>query len=93
MHESSLIPDLLRKVEAVARDAGGARVVAVTVSIGPFSGISAGHLREHFVDAARGTIADGARLHVEEMPPELGHAQAQHVLLASVEVEEVGGSA
>jgi hydrogenase nickel incorporation protein HypA/HybF len=70
MHESSLIPDLMEKINQVARDNGARKVVAVELSIGAMAGISPDHLREHFDEAAAGTPAEGAqlRIRVDEDP-------------------------
>jgi hydrogenase nickel incorporation protein HypA/HybF len=86
MHEMSLLADLMRKIEAVAREQGAERVVSVTVRLGALAHISPGHLREHFVQAARETIADGADFHVIEISDE-HHPEAQDIILDSVEVE------
>lgn len=86
MHELSLIGDLVRKLEAVSREQGGARVLGVKVTLGALSHISAEHFREHFLEATRGTVADGARLEVIGLS-DAQDPRAQDVLLQSVEVE------
>jgi Zn finger protein HypA/HybF involved in hydrogenase expression len=35
------------------------------LKLGPLAHIEPDHLREHFVEAARGTLADSARLEIE----------------------------
>jgi hydrogenase nickel incorporation protein HypA/HybF len=84
MHEFSLIKDLLRKIQSIA---GCNKVVSVKVTLGALAHISAEHFREHFVEAAAGTIAEGARLEIEQLTDETD-PRAQDVLLDSVELEE-----
>jgi len=86
MHESSLLSDMVGKIEMVARVEGASRVTDVTVRLGALTQISPSHLREHFVEAVIGTIAEGAELHVvaAEDPADPG---ALDILLDSIEVE------
>jgi hydrogenase nickel incorporation protein HypA/HybF len=86
MHEFSLINDLMRKIDAIAREQSARRVVGVKVTLGALSHISADHFHDHFIAAANGTIAEGARLEVETLRDEYD-PHAQDILLASVEVE------
>ncbi len=65
MHEWSVIIPLLRAIEFAAEAHHATRVVGATVAIGPLSGLSEEHLREHFVLASRGSIAEGATLTIE----------------------------
>jgi hydrogenase nickel incorporation protein HypA/HybF len=65
MHEMSLLRGLLNQIEAAARRHGAARVSVVRLKLGPLAHIEPDHLREHFVEAARGTLADSARLEIE----------------------------
>jgi len=62
MHEFSLINDLMRKIDAIAREQGARRVVGVKVRVGALSHFSPDHFREHFEAAAIGTIAETAML-------------------------------
>jgi hydrogenase nickel incorporation protein HypA/HybF len=48
-----------------ARRYGAESVSVVRLKLGPLAHIEPDHLREHFVEAARGTVADGARLEIE----------------------------
>lgn len=65
MHEMSLLRGLLGQIERMAREHGADRIGVVRLRLGPLAHIEPDHLREHFVAAARGTIADGARLEIE----------------------------
>jgi len=87
VHESSLMRALLRDVEAVAAAEGAPRVAAIAVRIGALAEMSPAHFREHFDEAARGTLAEGARCDVE-LSAAFDDPGAQHVTLVSVEVEE-----
>jgi Zn finger protein HypA/HybF involved in hydrogenase expression len=49
----------------MARQNGAMRVSVVRLKLGPLAHIEAGHLREHFVEASRGTSAETALLHIE----------------------------
>jgi len=85
MHEFSLMADLLKKIEKTARDSGSKKVVAVKVKLGALSHITPEHFAEHFEEAVRGTVAEGARLNVEQMT-DTNSPTAQDVLLDSIEV-------
>ena len=88
MHEMSLMSDLMRRVEIVARQNGG-RVARVKVKLGALCNCSVEHFREHFVHAAAGTAAEGAELDVE-LGVDPADRHAQDVLLDSIEVLEPG---
>jgi hydrogenase nickel incorporation protein HypA/HybF len=86
VHEKALMDDLIRKLEAEARAEGGRRVTRIRVRLGVLSHFTEAHFREHFEDAARGTVAEGADVEAElrDDPTEPG---AQGVVLESVELE------
>jgi len=65
MHEMSLLRGLLNQIEAAARRHGAARVSVIRLKLGPLAHIEPDHLREHFAQAARGTLAESARLEIE----------------------------
>jgi hydrogenase nickel incorporation protein HypA/HybF len=81
MHERSLMRALLARVEAVARDEGAARVTRVGVRLGALSHFTPEHFREHFDDAARGTLAEGAAVDAVAVD------ELTDVVIESVEVE------
>jgi hydrogenase nickel incorporation protein HypA/HybF len=87
MHEFSLINDLMRKIESVARAQDARKVTGVKVQLGALAHISADHFREHFVHAARGTLAEGARLDID-VRNNVNDEHAMDILLESVTVEE-----
>ena len=88
MHERALMDDLMRKIAAVAEAEGGGRVVRVRVHLGVLSHFTPAHFREHFDDAARGTLAEGAEVEAE-LGVDLTAPNATGVVLESVEVEVV----
>ena len=85
MHEQALLKDLVREIESVASRESALRVVGVRVRIGPMSHMTPDHFVEHFVDATRGTIAEGARCEVEEIDQH--DPLAQSVVLESIELD------
>jgi hydrogenase nickel incorporation protein HypA/HybF len=87
MHEASLMADLMRQIDALAKREGGSRVVCVSVSIGALSHFSADHFTEHFRRAAAGTPAEGARLDIS-VSDDLDDPRAASVLLRSIGVED-----
>lgn len=78
--------DVMRKIEAVA-DAGSAtRVTRVHVWLGSLSHFTPEHFREHFGDAARGTVAEGAEVDAI-LDEDISDPRARDVVVQSVEVE------
>jgi len=81
VHEKALMDDLVRKLETVAREEGGRHVRSVRVRLGALSHFTPEHFREHFEDATRGTLAEGAQVEAElgtDPTPEL-RRRALHV--------------
>ena len=87
MHESGVTRNLVRKIEAIARENGAERVTGVKLVVGPLAGMSESHLREHFEHDAFGTLVEGARLEIACGDARLGALSAE-VLLESIEVAE-----
>jgi len=86
MHERALMADLMREIEGVARADGATRVTRVSVRLGALSHFTEEHFREHFVDASRGTLAEGAAVDAV-LASDLDDPRATGVVLESVEVE------
>jgi hydrogenase nickel incorporation protein HypA/HybF len=86
MHERALMRDLLRKIESSARAEGGIRVTRIRVRLGALSHFTTEHFREHFEDASRGTLAEGADVETE-LCSDPTEPDAQGVVLESVELE------
>lgn len=86
MHERALMRDVMRKIEEVARAGGGTHVTGVSVRLGALSHFTPEHFQEHFEDASRGTIAEGAEIDAI-LDGDIADAHARDVVLESVEVE------
>ncbi len=78
--------DVVGRVEALARRERASRVTLVRVRLGALSHFTPDHFREHFEDAARGTVADGAAV-VASLEDDINDPLAGDVVLESVEVE------
>lgn len=89
MHERALMADVMRRIEEVASSADAQRVTRVDVRFGPLSHFTPEHFTEHFVDASRGTIAEGAEV-VAVLDEDIESDRARDVVLESVEVEVDG---
>ena len=86
MHERALMNDVMRELDRVASEAGATRIERVRVRLGPLSHFTPGHFCEHFEDAARGTLAEGAT--VDAFVDETLEGERAHgVVIASVEVD------
>lgn len=79
--------DLLRKVLAVAEAERAARVVRIRVRLGVLSHLTPEHFCEHWEDASRGTVAEGAQADAW-IDEDLTGDAAQGVLLETVEVAD-----
>lgn len=86
MHEKALMDDLMRTIQARARAEGAVRVTRIRVRLGALSHFTPEHFREHFEDAARGTLAEGAEVEADSSVDPTEPA-AQGVVLESIDVE------
>lgn len=85
MHESPLVSALISKILAVATEQHASKIISLTVKIGALSHISPTQLREHFIHAAHGTIAEEAQLNIEALT-DTTDPLAQEVLLESIDI-------
>ncbi len=85
MHESGLMSDLMNKITEVAQREGAQGVKSITVSLGALSHLTPEHFREHFEDAAAGSIAEGAVLNIT-CETNLTASDAQGIRLESLEL-------
>jgi hydrogenase nickel incorporation protein HypA/HybF len=83
VHEQSFLRGLLTQIDALARQHRAARVSVVRIKIGPLAHIEPEHLREHFIEAAKGSVADGARLDIAVTD------EWHDMTLESIDVEEL----
>jgi hydrogenase nickel incorporation protein HypA/HybF len=86
VHEQALMNDLMRKIDAQAQAEGAVRVTKIRVRLGTLSHFTAAHFREHFEDASRGTLAEGAEVEAE-LRTDPTEAEAQGVVLESIDIE------
>ena len=89
MHERALMRDVMREIDEVGRAGNATRVTRVVVRLGALSHFTPEHFREHFADAAHGTLAEGATVEAT-VDDDVGSAGAQDVLIESIEIEEPG---
>lgn len=77
--------DLVREIESVARGERAHRVTRVRVRLGALSHFTPEHFRDHFEDAARGTLAEGATVEAEAATDPTD-SDAQAVRLESIDL-------
>lgn len=68
MHELSIAYNLVEIAEAAAREANGARVEAVHLKLGVFAGVVKEALLFSYDIATSGTLLEGSRLEIEDVP-------------------------
>jgi hydrogenase nickel incorporation protein HypA/HybF len=86
LHEKALMDDVMRTIESQARAEGALRVTRIRVRLGALSHFTPAHFREHFADASRGTVAEGADVETD-VRTDPTDAEAQGVVLESIDVE------
>jgi hydrogenase nickel incorporation protein HypA/HybF len=86
VHERKLMDDLMQEIERQARAVDAGRVTKIRVRLGVLSHFAEAHFHEHFVDAARGGIAEDAEVETE-LRSDPTEPEAQGVVLESIEVE------
>ena len=89
MHEKALMDDLMRKIAAQAQAEGAVRVTRIRVRLGALSHFTPAHFLEHFEDASRGTLAEGAEVEAE-LRTDPTEDEAQGVVLESIDIELPG---
>jgi hydrogenase nickel incorporation protein HypA/HybF len=77
--------DLVRKVVAVAESESATSVTRIRVRLGALSHFTPEHFVEHWIEASRGTVAEGAVVDAG-VGESLDGVAAQGVVLESVEV-------
>jgi hydrogenase nickel incorporation protein HypA/HybF len=68
MHELALCQALMSQVETIAREHRAERVTAITLGMGPLSGVEAQLLQHAYPIASVGTVAEGAELSIQTTP-------------------------
>jgi hydrogenase nickel incorporation protein HypA/HybF len=86
MHEQALMRDVIARIVELAEGEGAIGVSRVSVRLGALSHFTPEHFREHYQDAAHGTVAEGAEVEatIDRDPTA---ANAQGVVVESVEIE------
>ena len=85
MHELSMIKDLIHKIEEIARTENASTIDCVRVKLGALAHCTPEHFTEHYEEASRGSIAEGAKLDIELLTDE-NDPNAQQIMLESVDV-------
>lgn len=67
MHEFAICQSIVAQAETVARQRDS-RVRAITLKIGPLSGVEAQLLQHAYPLASAGSLCDGAELYIELLP-------------------------
>ncbi len=78
MHELAICQALMNQVESIAAERNARSVVSIVVGMGPLSGVEAQLLKHAYPVASAGTIAEGARLVVENLPVRIKCTQCGH---------------
>jgi len=68
MHELSLAHGIVEQAAEAARAAKAERVVAVHLKVGRLAGVEAGALLFCYEIASQGTLLEGSRLEIEDVP-------------------------
>lgn len=68
MHELSIACDLVEIAEAAARSAHAERVAVVYLKLGVFAGVVKEALLFGYDTAVKGTLLEGSRLEIEDVP-------------------------
>jgi hydrogenase nickel incorporation protein HypA/HybF len=68
MHELAICQALMSQVETIARDNHAARVIAITVGMGPLSGVEEQLLKNAYPIASADTVAAEAELVIQLSP-------------------------
>ena len=68
MHELALCQALMTQVETIAREHRAQRVTAITLGMGPLSGVEAQLLQHAYPIASAGTVAEDAELSIQTTP-------------------------
>lgn len=71
MHELSIVEALLETIVPKAEESGAKRILEVNFHIGEMSGIVPSCIHEYFAIASKGTIAEGAKLNLKNVPAQI----------------------
>lgn len=68
MHELAICQALMNQVESIAAERNATSVISIVIGMGPLSGVEAQLLKHAYPVASAGTVAEGARLVIEDLP-------------------------
>jgi hydrogenase nickel incorporation protein HypA/HybF len=85
MHEIDLATSLVRLAEEAANRACARRVTTVHLAVGRLAGVEAGALRSSYHEATKGTLLEGSKLAIRDVPIVVWCAHC----LREVELEDV----
>lgn len=69
MHELAITEGIIEAAVPAAKEAGAEKILEIRLKIGELSGVFPEYIQEYFNIASEGTIAEGAILKVEMIPP------------------------
>ena len=87
MHEFTLLAGIMKQIDQIAKQHNADKVSVVRIKLGALAHISPDHFREHFEHSAQGTVAEHAKLEVEQLT-DTEDPNAQEIILESIDVEE-----
>jgi hydrogenase nickel incorporation protein HypA/HybF len=70
MHEASYMKGLMQQLQSIAEEHQAKQITGLRVKVGALTHFSKEHFIEHFVQAAQGTLAEGAKVEVELLDDE-----------------------
>ena len=68
MHELAICQALMSQIENIAAERNASSVVSIVVGMGPLSGVEAQLLEHAYPVASAGTLAEGAKLVIQNLP-------------------------
>ncbi len=71
MHELAIVEALLETIVPKAEKSGAEKILEVNFHIGEMSGIVPSCIHEYFELASKGTIAEGAKIRLTEVPAQI----------------------
>jgi Zn finger protein HypA/HybF involved in hydrogenase expression len=86
MHEESILKDLVRKAEEVARRERAARVTRVRLWVGARSHLGGPELKDRWAHATAGTTLAGSEVDIETSS-DRGDPNSERVILRSLDVD------
>lgn len=75
MHEYPITQQIIKIAETHAKEAGAAKVSAINLVVGDYSGFIGESIQMYFDIISEGTLCDGAKVHIERVKPKLKCSQ------------------